>query len=141
LDLDPEQIKNAFEVGVMGAVYLARAVIPDMLAAGHGFISLTGATAALRGRAGFAPLAIAKASLRMLGQSLAREFHPHGIHVLHVIVDGQIDTPKLRERDPQRSPDTVISPDAIAESVLQVMRQPRNAWSHEIDIRPHLESF
>jgi NAD(P)-dependent dehydrogenase (short-subunit alcohol dehydrogenase family) len=112
-----------------------------MLAAGRGFISLTGATAALRGRAGFAPLAMAKSSLRMLGQSLAREFHPRGIHVLHVIVDGQIDTPRLREREPQRSADTTISPEAIAETVLQAARQPRDAWSHEIDLRPHLEPF
>ncbi|MFQ5903397.1 MAG: SDR family NAD(P)-dependent oxidoreductase, partial [Candidatus Binatia bacterium] len=91
LDLDPETIRQSFEVGTMGVVHLAQAVIPDMLKAGHGFISLTGATASLRGRAGFAPLAIAKSSLRILGQSLAREFHPQGIHVVHVIVDGQID--------------------------------------------------
>ena len=83
-------------------------VVPDMLSAGH-VISLTGATAALRGRAGFAPLAIAKASLRRLGQSLAREFHPKGIHVVHVIVDGQIDTPKLRSREPNRAGESYLS--------------------------------
>jgi len=141
LELDPEQIRQAFDVGVMGAVHLAQALIPDMLAAGHGFISLTGATAALRGRAGFAPLAIAKSSLRMLGQSLAREFHPKGIHVLHVVVDGQIETPKLRARDPKRLPETTIPPDAIADAIIHAMKQPRNAWTHEIDIRPYLESF
>jgi NAD(P)-dependent dehydrogenase (short-subunit alcohol dehydrogenase family) len=141
LELDPETIRKSFEVGALGAVYLSQAIIPHMLAAGHGFISLTGATAALRGRAGFAPLAMAKSSLRMLGQSLAREFHPRGIHVIHVIIDGQIDTPRLRKREPQRSADTTLSPEAIAESVLHALRQPRNAWSHEIDLRPHLESF
>ena len=141
LDLDPGQFQQAFAVGVMGAVHLAQAVLPDMLAAGHGFISLTGATAALRGRAGFAPMAIAKSSLRMLGQSLAREFHPKGIHVVHVIVDGQIDTPKLRAREPARAVDTVMAPDAIAASIIHAMKQPRNAWTHEIDIRPYLESF
>jgi len=141
LELDPSQISQAFNVGVMGAVYLAQAVIPDMLKAGYGFISLTGATAALRGRAGFAPLAIAKSSLRMLGQSLAREFHPKGIHVLHVIVDGQIDTPRLRARDPDRAVETVIQPDAIAAAVLNAFRQPRNAWTQEIDIRPAVEVF
>src|SRR5256886_2498050 len=93
LEIEPEQIRQSFDVGVMGAVHLAQAIIPQMLNAGHGFISLTGATAALRGRAGFAPLAIAKSSLRMLGQSLAREFHPRGIHVIHVLVDEQTDTP------------------------------------------------
>lgn len=141
LELDPDVIRQSFEVGAMGAVYLAQAIIPDMLKAGGGFISLTGATAALRGRANFAPLAIAKSSLRMLGQSLAREFHPKGIHVVHVIVDGQIETPKLRSRTPDRSPDTTIPPDAIAEAVVHAYRQPRNAWTHEIDIRPYVENF
>ncbi len=141
LEIDPEMIRKSFEVGAMGAVYLAQAAIPDMLKAGQGFISLTGATAALRGRGGFAPLAIAKSSLRILGQSLAREFHPKGIHVVHVIVDGQIDTPKIRGRDPQRAPETLIPPDAIAAAVIQMLKQPRNSWTHEIDVRPHLEPF
>jgi NAD(P)-dependent dehydrogenase (short-subunit alcohol dehydrogenase family) len=141
LDMNPEQVRQSFEANVMGAVLLAQAVIPDMLRVGHGFISLTGATAALRGRAGFAPLAIGKSGLRMLGQSLAREFHPKGIHVVHVIVDGQIDTPKLREREPNRAPDSVIPPDAIADAVIACMKQPRTAWSHEIDLRPAIESF
>ena len=141
LDLDSETIRQSFDVGVMGAVHLAQAVIPDMLKSGHGFISLTGATAALRGRAGFAPLAIAKSSLRMLGQSLAREFYPQGIHVLHVIVDGQIDTPRIRARDPGRPAETLIPPDAIADAVMHALKQPKNAWTHEIDIRPALETF
>ena len=141
LDMDPNQVRQSFEANVMGAVFLSQAVIPDMLEAGHGFISLTGATAALRGRAGFAPLAIGKAGLRMLGQSLAREFHPKGIHVVHIIVDGQIDTPKLRAREPKRALESVIPPDAIADSVIACMKQPRAAWSQEIDIRPAIEKF
>jgi NAD(P)-dependent dehydrogenase (short-subunit alcohol dehydrogenase family) len=141
LQLEPEQIRQSFEANVMGAVHLAQAVIPDMLKVGHGFISLTGATAALRGKAGFAPLAIGKSGLRMLGQSLAREFHPKGIHVVHVIVDGQIDTPRLRSREPNRSNETVIPPSAIAEAVISCLRQPRTGWSHEIDLRPSLETF
>lgn len=141
LGLDPAVFRQSFEVGVLGAVHLAQSVIPDMLAAGRGFISFTGATAALRGRAGFAPLAITKAGLRMLAQSLAREFHPRGIHVIHVVVDGQIDTPRLRARDPQRSTETMIAPDAIADCILAAFSQPPNGWSHEFDIRPHLEPF
>jgi NAD(P)-dependent dehydrogenase (short-subunit alcohol dehydrogenase family) len=141
LDLDADVIRQSFEVGVMGAVHLAQAVIPDMLKRGHGFISLTGATASLRGRAGFVPLAIAKSSLRMLGQSLAREFHPQGIHVIHVIVDGQIDTPRIRARDPNRAAETMISPDAIADAVMHALKQPKNAWTHELDIRPLTETF
>lgn len=141
LELDPETIRNSFNVGVMGAVHLCQAVIPDMLKAGRGSISLTGATASLRGSAGFAPLAIAKSALRVLGQSLAREFHPQGIHIVHVIVDGQIDTPRQRERNPQRPPDTVIPPDAIAAAIMHAFKQPKNAWTHEIDIRPYVERF
>jgi NAD(P)-dependent dehydrogenase (short-subunit alcohol dehydrogenase family) len=141
LQMDPDQIRQSFEANVMGAVHLAQAVIPDMLRAGHGFVSLTGATAALRGKAGFAPLAIGKSGLRMLGQSLAREFHPKGIHVVHVIVDGQIDTPRLRSREPNRPSDTVIPPNAIADAVISCLRQPPTAWSQEIDLRPSLETF
>jgi len=141
LEMDPEQVRASFDANVMGAVYLAQAVIPEMLTAGHGFISLTGATAALRGRAGFAPLAIGKAGLRMLGQALAREFHPKGIHVVHIIVDGQIDTPRLRSREPDRTRESVIPPDAIAATVINCLKQPSTAWSQEIEIRPAVESF
>ncbi|MGH7888309.1 MAG: hypothetical protein ACREPG_10610 [Candidatus Binatia bacterium] len=75
------------------------------------------------------------------GAALAQEFHPKGIHVLHVIVDGQIDTPKLRDREPNRAPQSVIPPDAIADAVITCLKQPRAAWSQEIDIRPAIESF
>lgn len=141
LDLDPDTIRQSFEVGTMGAVHLAQAVIPEMLKAGHGFISLTGATASVRGRAGFAPLAIGKSSLRILGQSLAREFHPQGIHVVHVIVDGQIDNPRIRATYPDRASDTLIPPDAIADAIIHALRQPKNGWTHEIDVRPYAEIF
>jgi NAD(P)-dependent dehydrogenase (short-subunit alcohol dehydrogenase family) len=141
LDIDPETIRGSFETSTMGAVHLAQAVIPDMLKAGHGFISLTGATASLRGRAGFAPLAIGKSSLRILGQCLAREFHPQGIHVVHIVIDGQIDTPRRRAQDPNRHADTVIPPDVIAGAVIHCLKQPKNAWTHEMDIRPYLEKF
>ncbi len=141
LDLDPAVFRSSFDVGVMGAVHFAQSVIPDMLRLGRGFISFTGATAALRGKARFAPLAVSKAGLRMLAQSLAREFHPRGIHVVHVIVDGQIDTPKLRDREPGRNPQTTIDPDAIANCIIGMFGQPARGWSHEIDIRPNIEPF
>ena len=141
LELDPESVRTAFEVSVMGAVNAAQAAIPDMLKAGRGFISLTGATASLRGRAGFAGFAIAKSGLRMLGQSLAREFHPQGIHVVHVIVDGQIDTPRARARDPRRGAEATIPPEAIAAAILSAYKQPKNAWRPEFDIRPAAENF
>jgi NADP-dependent 3-hydroxy acid dehydrogenase YdfG len=141
LEIDPDMIRQSFEMSVMGAVHLCRAVIPDMLKSGHGAISLTGATASLRGRAGYAPLAIGKSALRILGQSLAREFHPQGIHVVHVVVDGQIDTPRRRTREPGRASDTVIPPDAIADAIMHAFKQPKNAWTHELDIRPFGENF
>lgn len=150
LELDPETIRQSFEVATMGAVHLCQATIPDMLKAGQGAISFTGATASLRGRAGFAPLAIGKSSLRILAQSLAREFQPKGIHVVHVVVDGQIDTPRRREGKgsgafepglPTPSKDIAVSPEAIAATIINVLKQPKNAWTHEIDIRPYTESF
>ena len=90
---------------------------------------------------GFAGFAIAKSGLRMLGQSLAREFHPQGIHVVHVIVDGQIDTPRAHARDPKHSAETMIPPEAIAAAVIAAMKQPKHAWTHEFDIRPAAENF
>jgi len=89
----------------------------------------------------FAPLAMAKSALRVLGQSLAREFHPQGIHVLHIIVDGQIDTPPIRARESGRAADTLIPPDAIAAAMIHALKQPKNGWTHEIDIRPAAENF
>jgi len=141
LEIDPDMIRQSFEMSVMGAVHLCQAVIPDMLKSGHGAISLTGASAALRGRAGYAPLAIGKSALRILGQSLAREFHPQGIHIVHVVVDGQIDTPRRRTREPGRASDTAIPPDAIADAIMHAFKQPKNAWTHELDIRPFGENF
>ncbi len=141
LDLDPGLVRQSFEVATMGAVHLAQALIPEMLKVGHGFISLTGATASLRGRAGFAPLAVGKSSLRILGQSLAREFHPKGIHIVHLIVDGQIDTPRTRAHAPERPSGTMISPDTIADAIIYLLKQPKNGWTHELDIRPATENF
>lgn len=107
----------------MGAVNLSQAVIPDMLKAGYRFISLTGAIAALRARAGLAPLAIAKASLRMVGQSLARESHPKGIHVVHLIVDGQIDTPTLHAQQPNRAVRQRSHPRALPKSSCSLLNK------------------
>lgn len=77
----------------------------------------------------------------MLGQSLAREFHSEGIHIVHLIVDGQIDTPKLCAGDLNRATETIISPDSIAEIILFTLKQTPDAWTHVLDLRPHIESF
>jgi len=119
----------------------ARRMVPR----GRGTILVTGATASLRGRPGMAAFAGAKSALRALAQSMARELGPEGIHVAHVIVDGAIDTPWIRENFPQiaeeRGEQALISPDAIAESYWQLHEQPRNAWTHELDLRPHVEPW
>ena len=112
-----------------------------MVEAGRGTILLTGATASLRGSARFSALAVGKFGLRALAQSMAREFGPQGVHVAHVIVDGQINTPRVRERSPDREEHTMLSPEAIAETYWQLHAQDPTAWTLELELRPAVESF
>ena len=108
-----------------------------LLKARHGTIQLTGASASLCGaKRGFSALAVGKFGLRALAQSMAREFGPQGIHVSHVIIDGQIDTPRIRTMMPDREEHTLLSPDAIAETYWQLHAQDRFAWTLELGLRP-----
>lgn len=111
----------------------------------RGTILFTGATASLRGRSQLAAFAGAKHALRALAQSMARELGPQGIHVAHVIVDGPIDMPWIRDNFPdlvkQRPEDGLLNPDDIAETYLALHRQPRSAWTHELDLRPYVEPW
>ena len=141
LDLSPEEFDACFKANCAGAFYAAQQVLPAMVEAKRGTILLTGATAALRGGARFSALAVGKFGLRALAQSMAREFGPQGIHVAHVVVDGQIDTPRVREMSPDREDHTMLSPDAIAETYWQLHSQDRTAWTLELDLRPAVESF
>lgn len=141
LDLSPEKFDECFKANCAGAFYGAQQVLPSMVEAGRGTVLLTGATAALRGSARFSALAVGKFGLRALAQSMAREFGPQGIHVAHVVIDGQIDTPRVREMSPDREAHTMLSPDAIAESYWQLYRQDPTAWTLELDLRPSVESF
>ena len=141
LELSPEQFDDCFRANCSGAFYGAQQVLPAMVERGRGTIILTGATAALRGSAKFAALATGKFGLRALAQSMAREFGPQGIHVAHVIIDGQINTPRLREDQPDREESTTLSPDSIAETYWQLHAQDSTAWTLELDLRPALESF
>jgi NAD(P)-dependent dehydrogenase (short-subunit alcohol dehydrogenase family) len=141
LDLSPEKFDECFKANCAGAFYAAQQVLPAMVDAGRGTVLLTGATAALRGGARFSALAVGKFGLRALAQSMAREFGPQGIHVAHVVVDGQIDTPRVREMSPDREDHTMLSPDAIAETYWQLHSQDRTAWTLELDLRPAVESF
>lgn len=140
-DITPEQFEAAWKIGCMGAFLFARALLPAMADAGRGTVLLTGATAALRGGKGFATLAVPKFGLRALAQSMAREYGPQGVHVAHVVIDGQIDTPRLRERDAGRPTHTVLAPDAIAETYWQLHGQDPSAWTLEMDLRPAVERF
>lgn len=141
LELSPEKFDECFKANCAGAFYAAQQVLPAMAAAGSGTILLTGASAALRGRARFSALAVGKFGLRALAQSMAREFGPQGIHVAHVVVDGQIDTPRVREMSPGRENHTLLSPDAIAETYWQLHSQHPTAWTLELDLRPAVEGF
>jgi NAD(P)-dependent dehydrogenase (short-subunit alcohol dehydrogenase family) len=141
LELSPEQFDACFRANCSGAFYGAQQVLPAMVEGEQGTIILTGATAALRGSAKFAALATGKFGLRALAQTMAREFGPQGIHVAHVIIDGQINTPTLRETQPDREEHTTLSPDAIAETYWQLHVQDPTAWTLELDLRPAVETF
>ena len=141
LELDPARFEAAWRVNCLGGYLAAREVLPAMRDAGSGSILFTGATAALRGGARFAGLAVGKFGLRALAQSTAREFGPLGIHVAHVVIDGRIGTPAAHERDPDGAAESFLDPAAIAESYWQLCQQPRSAWTLEIDLRPAAEKF
>jgi NAD(P)-dependent dehydrogenase (short-subunit alcohol dehydrogenase family) len=141
LKLTPELFDDCWKANCAGAFYGAQQVLPGMLERGSGTIIFTGATAALRGSANFAALAVGKFGLRALAQSMAREFGPQGIHIAHVIIDGQIDTPELRETQPDREEHTTLSPEAIAETYWRLHNQDPTAWTLEMDLRPAVEEF
>lgn len=137
--------RKVWEMACFGGFLMGREAARHMQKRGQGTIIFTGATASLRGGAGYSAFSGAKAALRMLAQSMARELGPKGIHVAHVVIDGAIDTAFIRERHPDfdnaKAADLVLSPDAIAAQYVMLHHQPRNAWTHELDLRPWGESF
>jgi NAD(P)-dependent dehydrogenase (short-subunit alcohol dehydrogenase family) len=137
--------RKVWEMGALAGFLMGREVARAMLPRGHGTIVFTGATASLRGSAGFAAFAGAKHALRALAQSMARELGPQGIHVAHVVIDGAIDTAFIAETFPERyalkASDGILDPDAIAENYWQIHRQQRSAWTHEMDLRPWSEKW
>ena len=134
-----------WEMACFGGFLNAREVAKRMVARGRGTLIFTGATASVRGAAGFAAFAGAKHALRALAQSMARELGPQGVHVAHCIIDGAIDTAFIRERFPERyalrAQDGILRPDSIAEAYWMLHRQPRDAWTHELDLRPWIERW
>jgi NAD(P)-dependent dehydrogenase (short-subunit alcohol dehydrogenase family) len=138
-DLDPTAVSQAIQVSAFGGFLVGQQAAKRMLKHHHGAILFTGATASVKGYALSAPFAMGKFALRGLAQSMARELSPQGIHVAHVVIDGGIRNPG-REEPPDR-PDSLLDPDAIAETYLDIMMQPRSAWSWEIEVRPWVEKF
>src|SRR5262245_37845438 len=142
LEIEAEDFDLCWRANCAGAFYAAKHVLPPMVQAGRGTVLLTGATASLRGGARFACLAVGKFGLRALAQSMARELGPKGVHVAHVVIDGMIAAEHRTGRKAgEHPPDALLDADAIAESYWQLHRQPRSAWTLELDLRPWSEKF
>lgn len=140
LELGATDLESCWRASVLSAAGAARAVVPGMLHARAGTILFTGATASLRGSAQFAAFAVAKAGLRALAQSLAREYQAQGIHVAHVVLDGVLRGSASAARL-QLGDDRCLDPHAVARTYRHLAEQPRSAWTHELELRPASERF
>jgi NAD(P)-dependent dehydrogenase (short-subunit alcohol dehydrogenase family) len=138
-DLVPHEVERALMVSAYGGFLVAREAVRRMLAKSHGAILFTGASASVKGYPLSAPFAMGKFALRGLAQSMARELAPQGIHVAHFVIDGGIRNPGRVE--PVDRPDSMLDPDAIAATYLNVLYQPRSAWTWEVELRPWVERF
>ena len=137
---------KVWEMATLGAFLMGREVAKNMIKRKKGTIIFTGATASIRGGDGFSAFAGAKNAKRALAQSMARELGPKGIHVAHIIIDGAIDTPWVNEMFPdfvkqKKDIDGLMNPDDIASNYLWIHNQPKNAWTHELDLRPWVEKW
>ena len=141
LETSVADFERCWRIGCLGGFIVGREGARAMLEQGGGTIIFTGATASLRGGAMFQNLAVGKFGLRALAQSMARELQPRGIHVAHVIIDGQIRGERPGYRADERGADALLEPDAIAETYYQLHAQPRSAWTLEVDLRPWVEKF
>jgi NAD(P)-dependent dehydrogenase (short-subunit alcohol dehydrogenase family) len=139
VSLVPSEVEQAIRTSAFGGFLVAQAAAKRMLPKGHGAILFTGASASVKGYAQSAPFAMGKFALRGLAQSMARELAPLGIHVAHFIIDGGIRNPGRSEAS--ENPDSMLDPDAIATNYLHVLRQPRSAWTWEMELRPWVEKF
>jgi NAD(P)-dependent dehydrogenase (short-subunit alcohol dehydrogenase family) len=139
VDLDPTEVEKAIAVTAYGAFLVAQQAARRMLPKKQGAILLTGASAGVKGYAQSAPFAMGKFALRGMAQSMARELSPQGIHVAHVVIDGGIRS--ARRMASSEAPDSMLDPDAIAETYMHLIQQPRSAWAWEIELRPWVEKF
>ena len=135
-----EDFEATWRAMVLSTVNLASRVLPAMVDTGGGTFIVSGATASLRGGKNFAAFASAKAGLRALTQSLAREYGPQGVHVVHVILDGIVDTKASRDLN-KMDPSRMMKPRDIADTYLALANQPQSTWTHELDLRPMGEAF
>jgi NAD(P)-dependent dehydrogenase (short-subunit alcohol dehydrogenase family) len=134
LELDPADVEKA-----IAGFLVAQAAVRRMLPKKHGAIVFTGASASVKGYAKSAPFAMGKFALRGLAQSMARELHPHGIHVAHIVIDGGIKSENRKE--PADKPASMLNPNSIAATYLNIIHQPHSTWSWEIEVRPWVENF
>jgi NAD(P)-dependent dehydrogenase (short-subunit alcohol dehydrogenase family) len=141
LEASAADFERCWRVGCLGGFLAGREAAKIMVARGSGTILFTGATASLRGSGQFFNLAVGKFGLRALAQSMARELGPQGVHVAHVIIDGQIAGPRHADLIKERGPDALLDPNAIADAYYQLHCQPRSVWTQEIDLRPWVERF
>jgi NAD(P)-dependent dehydrogenase (short-subunit alcohol dehydrogenase family) len=139
VELDPAEVARTLAITAYGGFLVGQAAARRMLALGAGAILFTGASACVKGYPQSAPFAMGKFALRGLADSMARELGPQGIHVAHFVIDGAIRTPGRTE--PADRPDSMLDPDAIAESYLHVLSQTRSAWTSELALRPWVEKF
>ncbi len=144
-EVSAEQFESFWRVGCFAGFLAGREAARRLVPLGRGTVIFTGASASLRGKPGFAQFAAAKAGLRMIAQSMARDYGPMGVHVAHVVIDGGIDGDRLRSRGgaaiASRGEDGLLEIDAIAENYWHLHRQPRSAWTQELDLRPFKEGF
>jgi NAD(P)-dependent dehydrogenase (short-subunit alcohol dehydrogenase family) len=139
VDLDPAEVEKALAVTAFGGFLVGQQAVKRMLPKKHGTIVFTGASASVKGYAQSAPFAMGKFALRGLAQSMARELHPQGIHVVHVVVDGGIKSERRPEPPGQTA--SMLNPASIAATYMHMIHQPHSAWSWEIEVRPWVERF
>lgn len=140
-EIDPNTLLHNFQTNTMALLHVAQRLAPTMVAAGKGNIVVTGNTSALRGKANFAGFAPSKAAQRILAESMARELGPKAVHVSYIIIDAVIDVPWTREHFSGKPDDFFIRPEDIAGQVLNIVQQPRTAWSFNVELRPFCESW
>jgi NAD(P)-dependent dehydrogenase (short-subunit alcohol dehydrogenase family) len=142
VDLDPEQVLRTLHISAFGGFLVGQEAARRLLARpleDRGAILFTGASASVKGYARSAPFAMGKFALRGLAQSMARELAPQGIHVAHFVIDGGVRSATRQESS--EKPDSMLDPDAIAQTYWQILQQPRNAWTWEVELRPWVETF